>query len=82
MSKASGAPGMDSADEARLIEILLTHNEPVSCDDLACALGIRRAEVQVLATRLQTKGFAVVDTDNDTVAATAAADPAVHTAPD
>ena len=28
----------------RTIEVLVTHNEPVSCDDLACALGVADAE--------------------------------------
>ncbi len=73
---------MSSAEEARLIEILLTHNEPVSCEDLACALGMRRAGVQALALRLQVQGFAVVGTDNDTVTATPAADAALRTGPE
>ena len=72
---------MSSVEEARLIEILLTHNEPVSCEDLACALGMRRSGVQVLASSLQAQGYAVVDTDNDTVAATPAADAAWHSGP-
>jgi len=73
---------MSSVEEARLIEILLTHNEPVSFEDLACALGMRRAGVHALATRLQTQGYAVVNTDDDTVAATPAADVALRTGPD
>jgi DNA-binding IclR family transcriptional regulator len=64
-------------EETRLIEVLLTHNEPVLCEDLACALGISHAGVQELAIRLQTLGYAVVDDDNDTVAATPAADAAL-----
>jgi biotin operon repressor len=74
--------GLNSAEEARLIEILLTHNEPVSCEDLACALGMRRAGVQALAVRLQTQGYAVVDTGNETVAATRAAEAAFRTGSD
>ena len=73
---------MSSAAEARLVEILLTHNEPVSCEDLACALSMRRADVHALAVRLQTQGYAVVDTDNDTVAATPGADAALRSEPD
>jgi biotin operon repressor len=73
---------MSSAEEARLIEILLTHNEPVSSEDLACALGMRRAAVQALAFRLQSQGYVVIDSDNDTVAATSAADAASSTRPD
>jgi DNA-binding IclR family transcriptional regulator len=65
---------MSSAEEMRLIEVLVTHNEPVLYADLVCALGISRAEVRELAIRLQTLGCAMVDDDADTVAATPAAD--------
>lgn len=74
--------GVSSAAEARLIEILLTHNEPVSCEDLACALGMRRAEVAALGVRLQMQGYAIVDSDNDTVAPTPNADAALRTGQD
>jgi biotin operon repressor len=67
---------MNSAEEIRLIEVLITHNEPVSCADLACALGMTRAGVQELAIKLQTLGYAVVDDNTDTVAASPAADAA------
>ena len=65
---------MKSAEETRLIEVLLTHNEPVSCEDLACALGLPRSDVRAVALELQVKGFAVVDVDHDTVEATPNAD--------
>jgi DNA-binding IclR family transcriptional regulator len=65
---------MSSAEETRLIEILVTHNEPVLYEDLVCALGLTRGGVQELAIRLQTLGYAIVDDDNATVAATPAAD--------
>jgi DNA-binding IclR family transcriptional regulator len=65
---------MSSAEETRLLEVLVTHNEPVLYEDLVCALGISRAGVRELAVRLQTLGCAVVDDETDTVAATAAAD--------
>ena len=68
------AAGMSSAEETRLIEILVTHNEPVLYEDLVCALGITRGGVQELAIRLQTLGCAVVDDETDTVVATPAAD--------
>ena len=67
---------MNSAEEMRLIEVLITHNERVSCADLACALGMTRAGVQELAIKLQTLGYAVVDDNTDTVAASPAADAA------
>jgi biotin operon repressor len=65
---------MSSAEETRLLEVLVTHNEPVLYEDLVCALGISRAGVRELAVRLQTVGYAVVDDKTDTVAATPAAD--------
>ena len=65
---------MSSAEETRLIEILVTHNEPVLFEDLGCALGMSRGGVRELAIRLQTLGYAVVDDKTDTVAATPAAD--------
>jgi DNA-binding IclR family transcriptional regulator len=61
---------VSSAEETRLLEVLITHNEPVSYEDLACALGIRPAGVQELVSRLGTQGYAVVDDDNETAAAT------------
>ena len=69
---------MISADEIRLIEVLITHNEPVSDVDLACALGMTRPGVEELAIRLQELGYAVIDDHNGTVAATAAADAALQ----
>jgi DNA-binding IclR family transcriptional regulator len=72
---------MSAAEETRLIEVLITHNEPVLCEDLACALGMTRAEVQDLAIRLQTLGYVVVDSNSETVAATPAADAALRGGP-
>jgi DNA-binding IclR family transcriptional regulator len=69
---------MSNVDETRLIEVLVTHNEPVLCSDLVCALGMSRDGVRQLAMRLQSLGYVVVDEDNDTVAATSAADVALH----
>jgi DNA-binding IclR family transcriptional regulator len=69
---------VSSATERRLIEILITHNEPVLCEDLACALGMARAEVHELAVGLQTQGYAVVDDATETVEATPAADDALR----
>jgi biotin operon repressor len=65
---------MSTAAETRLVEVLITHNEPVLGADLACALGLSRAGVRELALRLQTLGYVVVDDDNDTIAATGAAE--------
>ncbi len=57
----------------RALEVLVTHNEPVSLDDLACALGIADARVRAIATRLRTLGYATVDENTATVEATAKA---------
>jgi DNA-binding IclR family transcriptional regulator len=69
---------MRSNEETRLMEVLIMHNEPVLCEDLACALRLSRAEVKQLAVRLQTHGYVVLDDDHDTIAATPAADTALH----
>jgi DNA-binding IclR family transcriptional regulator len=61
----------------RAIEVLVTHNESVTSDDLACALGVTTARAWSIATRLRTLGYATVDERNATVEATAlATDPA------
>jgi len=65
---------MSSAEEARLVEILLTHNEAVACEDLSCALGIPRTAVQALAVTLQDRGYAIFDPATDSVEATPTAD--------
>jgi len=67
---------MSPGEDTRLIEVLLTHNEPVSCEDLACALELPRPDVRALALGLQTRRFVVVDIDHDTVEATPEADAA------
>src|ERR1700694_2999980 len=46
---------------ARAIEVLVTHNEAVNCDDLACALGVTDAEAWTVATRLRALGYATLD---------------------
>jgi biotin operon repressor len=69
---------MGSPEETRLTEILIMHNEPVPCEDLACALRLSRAEVLELAITLQKSGYAIVDAVHDTVAATPTADAALH----
>jgi Mn-dependent DtxR family transcriptional regulator len=71
---------MISAHESRLIEVLITHNEPVSSVDLACALGMTRPGVEELANRLQALGYTVIH-DDGTVTATAAADVAMQSLP-
>jgi DNA-binding IclR family transcriptional regulator len=58
---------------ARAIEVLVTHNEPVTCNDLACALGVTDARVWSIATRLRTLGYATLDERQATVEATALA---------
>jgi biotin operon repressor len=55
----------------RMLEILVTHNEPVTRDDLACALGVSSVDVWDLATKLQTLGLVALDERDLSVAATA-----------
>jgi hypothetical protein len=57
----------------RAIEVLVTHNEPVTCNDLACALGVTDARVWAIATRLRTLGYATLDERTATIEATALA---------
>jgi biotin operon repressor len=45
----------------RMLEILVTHNAPVTRDDLACALGISSGDVWDLAQELQTQGQVTLD---------------------
>ena len=42
----------------RALEVLVTHNEAVSCDDLACALGVSSAHAWEIANTLQSRGYA------------------------
>jgi hypothetical protein len=67
----------------RAIEVLVTHNEPVSCDDLACALGVADAEAWTVATRLRALGYVTLDERHATIEATAmATDPTDKHGPD
>src|SRR5438445_13824114 len=52
----------------RALEVLVTHNEAVSCDDLACALGVSSAHAWEIANTLQSRGFAIVDQSDRTAA--------------
>ena len=69
---------MRGAEEIRLVEVLVTHNEPVAYGDLACALGMTDAEVRDLGLRLERLGYVVVDDDTKTVTATPAAQTALR----
>ncbi len=55
---------------ARAIEVLVTHNEPVSRDDLACALGVSGAQAWAIATALETLGYAQLNDRQASVEAT------------
>ena len=52
----------------RALEVLVTHNEAVSCDDLACALGVSSAHAWEIAKTLQSCGCAIVDDSKKTAA--------------
>jgi biotin operon repressor len=57
----------------------VTHNEPVSRDDLACALGISGAHAWAIANALQTLGYAQLDDRQGAVEATPAASDSLDT---
>src|SRR5947208_1228197 len=52
----------------RALEVRVTHNEAVSCDDLACALGVSSAHAWEIANTLQSRGYAIVDQSDRTAA--------------
>jgi GNAT superfamily N-acetyltransferase/biotin operon repressor len=52
----------------RALEVLVTHNEAVSCDDLACALGVSSVHAWEIANTLKSRGYAIVDDSNRTAA--------------
>jgi DNA-binding IclR family transcriptional regulator len=45
----------------RALEVLVTHNEAVACDDLACALGVSEGRAWEIANTLRSRGYATVD---------------------
>ncbi len=53
----------------RALEVLVTHNEAVSREDLACALGVSGARAWEIARSLQSLGQAALDEDRATVTA-------------
>lgn len=55
---------------SRAVEVLVTHNEPVSYDDLACALGVSSGRVGEIANVLQRIAYVVLDETSDMVIAT------------
>lgn len=54
----------------RALEVLVTHNEAVTCDDLACALGVSEAYAWEIANTLQARGLVTVDEGTRTATAT------------
>jgi hypothetical protein len=54
----------------RALEVLVTHNEAVTCDDLACALGVSEADAWEIASTLQLRGYATVNEATRTATAT------------
>ena len=71
MTSKECGPALEPLVE-RALEVLITHNEAVSRDDLACALGVSADQAWEIATQLQSLGHA----DLDEVAATASCPPA------
>jgi biotin operon repressor len=62
---------------ARAIEVLVTHNEAVSREDLACALGVSATRVWDIAIKLRNLGYAEIDDRAATVTATPRASDAI-----
>ena len=70
MTSKDSSPALDPLVE-RALEVLITHNEAVSRDDLACALGVSADRAWEIATKLQSLGHA--DLDEEAATATAIA---------
>jgi hypothetical protein len=73
MPEQSPAPTEIGRLAARAVEILVTHNEPVDREDLACALGVSEQRAWAVAQKLHTLGYATLDQDTELVTATEAA---------
>jgi len=63
---------------ARAIEVLVTHNEAVSREDLACALGVSTMHGWDVAIKLSKLGYAEIDDRAATVTATPRASDAIE----
>ena len=59
----------------RALEVLITHNEAVSREDLACALGVSADRAWEIASKLQTLGHADLDEKDATATAIVASFP-------
>ena len=73
MTSDDRAPALEPLAE-RALEVLITHNAAVSCDDLACALGVSVAQAWEIATALRCLGHADLDKEAATVTASESAD--------
>jgi hypothetical protein len=69
VTKDRGGQTLEALAE-RALEVLVTHNEAVSRDDLACALGVSGARAWEVANTLQSRGQAVLDEDAHMATAT------------
>ena len=68
MTDSEEAPALEPLAE-RALEVLVTHNEAVSRDDLACALGVSGAQAWEIAANLKSLGHATLDEKAATVTA-------------
>jgi hypothetical protein len=74
MTKTESSPALDPLAE-RALEVLITHNEAVLRDDLACALGVSVDQAWEIATKLQSLGHAELDVEAATATAIASFPP-------
>jgi DNA-binding IclR family transcriptional regulator len=68
VSTDRGPERLDALAE-RALEVLVTHNEAVSSDDLACALGVSEGHAWEIANTLLARGYATVDEGTRTATA-------------
>ncbi len=75
MTSKDGDPALEPLAE-RALEVLITHNEAVSRDDLACALGVSADRAWEIVTNLQSLGHAALDEEAATATTTTSSVPA------
>jgi len=75
MTSKESSPPLEPLAE-RALEVLITHNEAVLRDDLACALGVSADQAWEIAAKLQSLGHADLDEEAATATAIASFPPA------
>jgi hypothetical protein len=75
MTSKDCGPALEPLAE-RALEVLITHNEAVSRDDLACALRVSTDQAWEIATKLQSLGHAELNEEAATATAISTFPPA------